>query len=169
MPYSERSSIRPEAANYAVGGGSDARVTYHVQKSYCRWYILCGPSCVYISRPYWQFSWRDTFHIVMAPIIIRTPPFPECVITLSFFLNDATYTCNKIWFAWKYRCDIFSSRESSLYPFDFWNIIFIIYISRKNFVKENLKNRGIIVFHYWNEWNNLKRDGKWKDPSNTSQ
>lgn len=67
---------------------------YHVQKPYCRWYILCGPSCVYISRPYRQFSWRERLLARLISLWRRllfareqTPPFPGCVITSSLLLD----------------------------------------------------------------------------------
>lgn len=93
MPYSEQSSIRPEAANYAVRGGGRrsryvSRAKVVLQVVYSVWSIVCvhfaALLAIFVAR-------AGTFHIVMAPIIIRTPPFPGCVITLSFFLNDATY------------------------------------------------------------------------------
>lgn len=75
---------------------------YHVQKPYCRWYILCGPSCVYISRPYRQFSWRERLLArlisLWPPIIICTRANPSVSGMCNYFVTPfrrTRYACTR--------------------------------------------------------------------------
>lgn len=82
MPYSERSSIRPEAANYAVRGATLAlRTTPRVSRAkavlqvvYSVWSIVCvhiaALPAIFVAR-----AGTRAFDIVMAPIVICTRAF----------------------------------------------------------------------------------------------
>lgn len=124
MPYSERSSIRPEAANYAVRGATLAlRTTPRVSRAkavlqvvYSVWSIVCvhiaALPAIFVAR-----AGTRAFDIVMAPIVICTRANHSvsgmCGITSSFLLNDyevyayekKIWICMEIsmWYFFKYR------------------------------------------------------------------
>lgn len=102
--------------------GSDAlpRV-YHVQKPYCRWYILCGPSCVYISRPYRQFSWRERLLArlisLWPPIIICTRANPSVSGMCNYFVTPFRRTRGNLGLHGNIDMIFFLSIEYHLYDF----------------------------------------------------